>query len=89
MANTNDPDDSEYAYGVHSLLVGTKYKVNRMANILLTTVASLNSLDNNMKLGLKPSFEINTTNKKSGAQVYYLKCIGSEAIRASVGSVFY
>ena len=84
--NTNNGAGTEHAYGIFNLLIGTKYKLSRLSKISLMTGPSLNTVENKLQVGLRPSFEFNFKSDKFTLQLYYLKIFNSGIINGYAGT---
>jgi hypothetical protein len=82
---SSNNDNSEYSYEVYNLLVGTKYKLNNLIKIALTTGPTLNSVENKLQAGIKSSIEINSKYDRFLAQLYYLRITNSDLINGYTG----
>lgn len=86
--SNNDNDNSKYAYGVYNLLVGAKVHIYKLVGISLTTGPSLNSRENALLLGVKPSIELSAKHDKVLINLYYLNIVNSEIMNGYTGMAF-
>jgi hypothetical protein len=85
LTNNSTNEDSKYAYGVYTLLVGTKLKIHKAVKFSLTSGPAFNSREDAWRLSMEPSIELNTKRDKILIQLYYLNMFNSQIMNGYTG----